>query len=541
MSTTNTESQIKDFDPCKLIDEAFAAGDLIFDEVEGMMPANPDATDAVLDDIRASRKAEANDSDDATPQERIILGQILQGTRDNSTRWAKFRQTLGLTPGQTMPLSLWSDPANGRIAEEIDAAFNGKRDIKQINSSALIQAYQLRTERGQGGSLQAFSMAVQELVLEADSFVENDFLIAIEILQSKSARKILSTASRQLEHQLRADRPVETVVKDLLAKAEDAKQLVSGRLGDDLEFDDFDSLHDVLLDGMEAEKAEPISTNIRALDIDLQGGVNVRNTGKLNVIGARTGVGKTTVAIAAAMGLTLNGAHTLFMSCELDAVEIGARAMSYFAQRNKLFSCKSWILEGHGNTRQAPVEYQKLREFWVAQRQAGHIGDFRSKALFHASAEDFVEYMYAAKAADPKLSAVFLDHFHALKPSKGYNNRSQEMEARILYLHQAAKACKVDLFLMAQLNRDACLAQRPSLEHINGTDAIAQLATAVWLLEFPKREEGEPFDPNSLTCHHAKFRNGQRDYDGSPVREEETYLTVTREHCYITCPQTNQA
>ena len=519
----------------KLIDAAVAAGDLLFNDDGHLQPADAEASMARLDGIRDNHKLnEASDSDDATQQERIILGQILKGSRDNSTRWAKFRQTLGLTPDQLIPNSLWSDISNGRIAEEIDAAFTGQRDIKQINGTALIQAYSLRVERGQGGSLQAFSMAVQSLVTEAESFVENDFLIAIELLQSKSARKILSTASRQLEFRLKADRPVEDVVSELLKSAQEAKKLVSGRLGDDLEFDDFESLRDVLLDGMEAEKAEPISTGICALDIDLQGGVNVRNTGKLNVIGARTGVGKTTVGIAAAMGLTLNGAHTLFMSCELDGKEIGARAMAYFAQRNKLNSCKSWILEGHGKTRKAPAEYGKLCDLWVQQRQSGLIGDFKSKALFHASAEDFVEYMYSAKAKDPQLSAVFLDHFHALKPSTGYNNRSQEMEARILYLHQAAKACKVDLFLMAQLNRDVCLAQRPSLEHINGTDAIAQLATAVWLLEFPKREEGVQFDPSSLICHHAKFRNGQRDHSGAAINVEETELTVSREYCYVT-------
>ena len=305
-------------------------------------------------------------------------------------------------------------------------------------------------------------------------------------------------------------------------------------MGEDIEFDSFESLAEILRVGMESEKATPISTGIPALDMDLQGGVNPMDSGKLNVIGARTGVGKTTVGIAASMGLCLNGAHTLFLSCELSQTEIGARAMAHYGFQRGMSDCKSWILEGRGTTRKVPDNYDKLAATWIEERQTGVIGNFHSKAVFHASAEDMVDALHAAKAKDPLLSACFIDHFHALRPSKGYSNRSQEMEARILYLYQAAKACKVDLFLMAQLNREACNFDKPNLEHINGTDAIAQLATAVWLLEFPRRQEGEPFDGNRLVLHHAKFRNGQRTATGRQVSVDKHNLIFQREFCACT-------
>ena len=517
-----------------LVDQAIASGALVVKD-GSLALSDADATDARLGQLRDETKlSELQSEDDSRPQERIILGYVLSGDTDNSTRWAKFRSAVGLHPLQGVPNNLWSDPAINNLANEIDAVFHGKRDIHALNARALIDSMSLRSEREQTKvSLQNFSRLVTELAGSVGDFVENDFRIAIEILQSKRARAMLRQAGRNLEHALKADRPVEDVVKDLGMGLYRAKQVVAGRLGDDLELDDFEAMHGMLLSCMEAEKSEPISTGIRAFDIDLQGGVNPLNTGKLNVIGARTGVGKTSCGIAAAMGLTLNGAHVLFMSCELDASEIAARAMSHYAAKNNAPECRSWILEGRGTRRTVPKGYYELMDLWVEQRQSQKIGDFKSKALFHATAEDFVEYIYAAKAKDPRLSAVFLDHFHALKPSKGFNNRSQEMEARILYLHQAAKACKVDLFLMAQLNREACLAKNPSLEHINGTDAIAQLATAVWLLEFPKREEGAPFDPHSLVCHHAKFRNGQRDANGHSVSEDQTPLTISREYCLV--------
>ena len=107
---------------------------------------------------------------------------------------------------------------------------------------------------------------------------------------------------------------------------------------------------------------------------------------------------------------------------------------------------------------------------------------------------------------------------------------------------QVGKACEVDLFVMAQLNRDACNFEVPGLEHINGTDVLGQLATAVWLLEFPKKDDDGNRPEGGLNIHHAKFRNGQREtIDGyrhntadSFISEETTLVSVDREHCFFT-------
>ena len=160
-----------------LIDKAVAAGDLIVDEAGSPRPANEGQNLAALDRQREERHSQIDS--DATDQERIILGQVLAGQRDNSSKWAKFRSTLGLAPGQAIPDHLWSEGPILRIAQEIDEAFNGRRDIKQLNGAALIEGYRLMVERGRPGSLQNFSVAIQTLISEAGSFVENDFLIAI--------------------------------------------------------------------------------------------------------------------------------------------------------------------------------------------------------------------------------------------------------------------------------------------------------------------------------------------------------------------------
>ncbi len=513
------------------IDELVADGTFVLGP-DGLDVSDESAIRSELNERREERKAAQLDGDDSSDQERLILGFTLNGEKDNSPVWAKFRHALGLRPDQPVPESIWSDGLHHRVAEEIDAIFRGSRDIRTLNGRTLIESYKLRVERDQAsGSVQALAQTVSALRDEAGSFVENDMLIAIELLQSSRARAILRSANLNLQNALKRDRKVETVVTDMMRSIENAKALVAGRLGEDIELDSFESMADALHDAMTQDKGAAISTGIEGLDMDLQGGVNPMDTGKLNVIGARTGVGKTTVGVAAAMGLAINGCHVLFLSCELSGNEISARAMSHYASKRGYVDCPSWKLEGRARKRGVPSGFRPMVEQWTEEKQRQEIGDFQSKGVFHASAEDMVDAIYAAKARDPQLSAVFIDHFHALRPSKGYSNRPQEMEARILYLYQAAKACKVDLFLMAQLNREAQNFAKPGVEHINGTDAIGQLATAVWLLEFDK--EAETFNPGVLNLIHGKFRNGQRLGDEF-CNHQTTILQINREFNAIT-------
>jgi len=526
MDHTNTDTNFQE-QIFSAIDELVAEGTFKMTADGQLEVTDPDAVIAGLEERREERKATEVSADDSSDQERLILGFTLCGEKDNATIWAKFRQHLGLRPEQVVPSSLWSETSYSRMAEEIDAIFRGQRDVRTLNGRTLIDSYRLRVERGQTtGSVMALSQLVSELSDEVGGFVENDMLIAIEILQSSRARSVLKRANASLQDALRRDRNVETVVKDMMDSIEEAKKLVAGRLGQDVEMDTFESERAGFIDVMTQEISQPISTGIDALDMDMQGGVQVGDTGKLFTLGARTGVGKTTIGTAAAMGLTLNGAHTLTLSCELSGREVLARALSHYAVKRGFMQCRSWVLEGRSRRREVPEGFEAMMDQWTLEKESGEIGDFQSKGMFHASAEDMVDAMYAAKSRDPLLSAVFIDHFHALRPSKGYSNRSQEMEARILYLYQAAKACRVDLFLMAQLNREATNYEKPSVEHINGTDAIAQLATAVWLLEFDKGAEN--FNPNVLNLWHGKFRNGQR-HKGEFVNFQQSCLQVNRE------------
>ena len=104
-----------------------------------------------------------------------------------------------------------------------------------------------------------------------------------------------------------------------------------------------------------------------------------------------------------------------------------------------------------------------------------------------------------------------------------------------MILHGIAKECEVDLFCLAQLNRNAADDPKgPGVTHINGTDALGQLASAVWLLEFvkPDVELGERFDRGKCLLVHGKSRHGQR-LDDLTVTVRESILTIDRDHCFV--------
>ena len=89
------------------------------------------------------------------------------------------------------------------------------------------------------------------------------------------------------------------------------------------------------------------------------------------------------------------------------------------------------------------------------------------------------------------------------------------LEERAYKLMTAAKELDIDLVVLAQMNRvgmDALSAkQAPGLDQIRGTDAIAHISHAVWILRKEKQdnEMGERVATGNLELWHAKVRGRQ--------------------------------
>ena len=529
-----------------LIDKAVADGNLQLND-QGLPTADLGEVQEKLEQDRQQRREDSGASSTGD-QERLVLGFCLAGKHDHRDQWGEFRTLLGLQYSDEMPASLWTDKDARWVAQEVDATYRNRRSVQLINGAALIESMREQIEsKISSVSLQDFARSVQGIELEVDGVPASDFRISAEILRTRWGRQKIARLGESLIRSVKREVDVTEVLEKCTTELNEARDIFSGRIGNSYAFASAEDAWFQVEQEMTKEHCEPVSTGITSLDMDIQGGVKPNDAGKMHLIGARTGVGKSTLAIAAAAGLVANGADVLFLSCELNQKEIGARFLAHYARHlqavgrmteNQVKLLPQWRLEGRGKvgmTETISEAYYSLMNN-LQEDKALSGGNFQSYCQFLAEADDFVEVIRAAKAKNPKISAVFLDHFHALRPTaKGPRDRSQEMEVRAQILHGAAKECEVDLFLLCQLNRGAADDPKgPQAIHINGTDSLAQLASAVWLMEFkqPDLELGEKFDRGRINLIHGKIRNGQRVGD-KQVTVETSVLDFNRDHCYI--------
>jgi replicative DNA helicase len=256
------------------------------------------------------------------------------------------------------------------------------------------------------------------------------------------------------------------------------------------------------------------------------------------VLAARSGIGKTTVAIAAAMGLACNGASLLVLSCELTREAILARLMANYCRRAMgmaapLYSTSD--LEGRGRLI-AGEDLERL-ERWHASFEAGlqpngqPMGEVLYESRFGATVEDVCALVEDSKSAHPDLAVVVLDHFHAMGSSPGYGpNTTAELAARAMALKALAGRCDLDILIVAQLNRGAYGSPSgPDVSHLAGTSELERYASAVWLIDRPKPGDGPPPAKGVLEVHHGKFRHGQP----SDLDLSRTVIRIDRAHCFL--------
>jgi replicative DNA helicase len=273
--------------------------------------------------------------------------------------------------------------------------------------------------------------------------------------------------------------------------------------------------------------------------MDMRGGI-VPGTGESTwVLAARSGVGKTTVGIAAAMGLAINGASVLVLSCELSRRAIGSRLLAHYCRRaHGAFSPRygANALEGRAEAI-AGADLERLQQL-AEQFSAGvapngePMGRVLYQSQFAATVEQLAGMVEDCKSAHPDLAAVVLDHFHAMGPTAGYgSNTTAELAARAMAIKALAGRCELDVFVVAQLNRGAYgNPSGPDVSHLAGTSELERYASAVWLLDRPKLDEFTPPKPGVLEVHHGKFRHGQISGENDCSK---TTIRLDRAHCFL--------
>lgn len=245
-----------------------------------------------------------------------------------------------------------------------------------------------------------------------------------------------------------------------------------------------------------AAKQDPghavVPTNYSALD-DMLGGGLVK-TG-LYVIGARPGMGKTTVALNLATYIAAVGRKVLFVSLEMDAIQIVTKRISigtglpFSALYNGRISDEDEELINRAADRISQMQLD------VVDSGIGSVADLASFLQLH------------------QYDAVFVDYLGILAPAADdlQKPRYEQITNISMNLKKLAKQLHVPIVTLSQLNRESTSKsnKRPTLTDLRDSGAIEQDADGVILLYRAGYFETEKPDVEPIEFIVAKNRHGE--------------------------------
>ena len=506
-----------------------------------IVSCDKDAVETVLGTARLIEKLQPTTTaqlEDTTTQEAIILCRVLSSPSGKAREyWSDLRVAFGIGHGQTLPESLWSTDVFRAIGAEIDLTFLGERNAKIISRDSLISQYEELAPNRRVG-FQDFAKTVSELsnpeTMNSYGDGHSEWTVALDLLRQFRVRSLYKETLHMADQVARSDSKLEKSIEFLQSRAMECLGMLRGSIGqqgnfteiiDDLLRDDGNGFLDKLMNSRQME--QPISTGVRALDLDMEGGVYrpgpVANGGRLFTLAARTGQGKTQLGVHIVANVVCGGLTAGFISAELDKNSIYARIWS--AITHKTLGLNQSVFSGK-ITAPPPAEKESIGSRLMmaasAIQEAG--GKLLIEDPWGADVDAVINTMRSMKAKNPELRLVVLDHFHCLARHRNApNNESSMMEERAYKLMTVAKELDIDLIALAQMNRVGMDAlskkQAPSLDQIRGTDALAHVSHAVWIVrreEVPEEERSySGSQPPRLELWHSKVRGRQAVWNSS--------------------------
>lgn len=237
-----------------------------------------------------------------------------------------------------------------------------------------------------------------------------------------------------------------------------------------------------------------VRTGYRQIDSLLGGGL--LNSG-LYILAARPGMGKTTFALAIADAVVKRGEPVLFVSIEMDNEQITAkRIASLTGMSASELMMDKLTSESYQKMAQAAKSLSPL-PFYINRKTWATVDDIRN---------------WARKVKGLKL--IVLDYFGLLRTPGKAASRYEAMTEISGQLKALARALKVPILCLAQLNRENMnrKGQKPMLSDLRDTGALEQDADGVLFLHRPDyyddNSEGAAGGPVALTVILAKNRHG---------------------------------
>lgn len=511
-----------------------------------IISTNDDAIRTVIGAARMVEKLQPTTiatNDNTTNQEAIILCRVLTSASGVARElWSQIRTAFGVGHGQELPENLWSNQSFKSIGREIDLTFIGERIGKTISRDSLITGYESISRNGGDILFSDFCVTINELAsrdtMKAYGDERSEWSTALDVLKQKRVLSLYKETIYLASQSLKTEPKLEKALEFMHSRTLEGIGMLSGSIGNQGQVIDLtDAIcgdpgagrlnwADYILNATAQDK--PVSTGIAAFDLDIDGGVapprpSMPRAGRLLIIGARTGVGKTALGVHVASSLAKGGLTVGFVSAELERRAIEARIIAnlskalvspYHWKRMQSKDANGYVsvgeLELPGATKAQERIASIVAEVSMKLEQTG--GKVLVEAPWGACVDTCINTMRSMKARQPELRAVVIDHFHALSRHKGgsVNNVSAMLEDRAYKLMTAAKELDVDLFVLAQLNRigmDSTSKADPQLNEIRGTDALAHVSHATWLV---RRVKDDAASTNrDLEVWHSKVRGRQ--------------------------------
>lgn len=497
---------------------------------------NKEAVETAMGTARLIEKLQPTTTakmDDTKDQEAIVLCRVLSSPSGVARHlWSELRAAIGVGHGQPFPEYFWSTRVFRSIGCYVDKIFLGDADFEVISVAAIISMHTDLIGASQFNqvplselSKTATTLGLKE-TMKTYGAEESEWNTALDLLRKQRVKAMYKETLHVAEQVTRADSKLEKNIEFLQQRSMECLGLLRGSVGQQGNYRDMtDDLYASegragFIDKIWNTDAsvKPVSTGILALDIDMEGGLRPDGLGggRVFTLCGRTGDGKTQVGVQIAAAAALGGVTVGFISAELDEGSIYARLWSSVTAQTA--TCQQDMV--FSGSIMAPPEAKKDEITGrianaAAQLQASG-GKLLVEAPWGADVDAVVSSMRSMKARNPELRLVVLDHFHCLARHKGApSNEATMLEERAYRLMTAAKELDIDLVALAQMNRvgmDSLSAkQAPGLDQIRGTDAIAHISHAVWILRKEKNDDdnGQRVPTGNLELWHAKTRGRQ--------------------------------
>ena len=212
--------------------------------------------------------------------------------------------------------------------------------------------------------------------------------------------------------------------------------------------------------------------------------------GRLIVLGARPGVGKTTLATQLSTQVLVNDekANVLYCSVEMDASEIGLKALSMLTGTNCVH----------------PFQESNAKEIEHVLWRAGHHSQVLDRLhVFYGTRLDKLVNLANKLSKEMNLKMVVCDFITSMQPTGDFATRTEAIGSVSKTLKAMAKQLAIPVLACSQLNRGTAANRKPSMKDLRDSGEIEQDADIVLLMH--RNTDEDECDHTELYAEKNRF------------------------------------